>query len=197
MNIQKILQYLEENLQEIPFSRYITEPDTPHLRILYNVPIRDTNFRFQCTLFYLQIQMDEITFTWGDGIRMVDIAVVKHYVTAYLRLIQTFLMVSSFNEESKIAKIDMQLSVANILQYNLPEIHLDLFLKEKEKGCLIIRHLISQKYWIPPSPEGYPLPDYPLLGDLFYYQSVSQGLMSISLDAFYDSCHTLVEKIRA
>lgn len=192
-----ILQYLDENLEEIPFSRNITEEETPHLRILYDVPIRDINFRFFCTLFYVQIQMDDSTFTWGDGIRMVDIHVVKHYATAFLRLIQTFMMVSTFNEESKIAKIDMQLSVPNMLQYNLPEIHLDLFLKEKEKGCLIIRHLISQKYWIPPSNEDYPLPDNPLSGDSFYYQSVSQGVRSISLSDFYDSCHGLVEKIMA
>jgi hypothetical protein len=83
----------------------------------------------------------------------------------------------------------------NPLQYNLPVIHLDLFLKKEEKGCHIHRHLISEKYWIPPSNEGYPLCDNPLSGDNFYYQSVSKGIMIIPLSSFHASCHFLVKKM--
>lgn len=197
MNISDIMQYLENLLEKhlgnIPFSVSILEENTPH--ICYTIVMNGTTFLFECTPLYVQIQMNatssQKTFAWGN------ISVVKHYASAFIRLIQTFIIVSNFNEESKSANIDMEICLPNTLQYNLPEIRLKLFLNDEEKGFIMTRHLISEKYWIPPSDEGYPLPANPISADFFYYPSVSKGLQSISLTNFYDTCHQLVGKIHA
>ena len=193
----EIVNYIEESLSsmKISFDCENTEHDNPHIRVRYIVIFEDTTFVFETTPFYVQIKMNDSIFLYGNGVHLIDFRVVRHYALAFLRLIQTNGLVFEFNEECKTARIDMNMGPQNPLQYNLPVIHLDLFLKKEEKGCHIHRHLISEKYWVPPSNEGYPLSDNPLSADNFYYQSVSKGIMSIPLSSFHASCHFLVNKM--
>lgn len=197
INIEEIVQYLKEALlsDKIPFECKTTVSNTSDVLIRYIVVLEGNIFVFECTPFYVQLKMNDSIFQWGDHIQNIDIRIVYHYAMAFLRLIQTYIFVSEFNEESKTASIDIQLCVQNFLQYNIPRIHLDLFLKKEEIGCVLIRHLISEHYWIPPSNEGYPLSDNPISGDSFYYQSLSKGLIHISLENFHSSCHQLVGKM--
>jgi hypothetical protein len=152
----------------------------------------DVLFSFKHTLYYVEIKMADRVFLWGD-LEYISASIIDHYAKAFLRSILLFHRVHVYNNESKIGKITFSLTRDNFLHYNLPSISMDINPKEKEIGCNLVSYLISEKYWIPPSNEGYPLRSNPYsAGDIYYL--TSSGMTPLPRD-FFTSCDILVEKM--
>ncbi len=191
--MQSIVEHISKGLHLVHYDKLITETGSCHARYRWTVPLIDANITFEFTSFYVRIQMNDKVFSYG-GIRFLDIKIIKHYAKAFLRLIQTYIDVLRFNEESKFARIEFSLSASNVLLYNLPMISMDLVPNGREEGCVLIRHLISERHWIPPSNEGYPPNPNPFSADEIYYRTTS-GIKALPHMDFCDVCHLLVEKM--
>lgn len=194
LNMQSIVQYITEGLPLVHCDKLITETGSCHARYRFTVPVIDATITLEFTPFYVQIQMNEKVFRWGDKIRLLELKIIKHYANAFIRLIQTNMLVARFNQESKVARIEFSLGPSNFLLYNLPMISMDLIPNGREEGCVLMRHLISEKHWIPALREGYPPNPNPLFADEIYYRSTT-GIKPLPRMDFCDVCHLLVEKM--
>jgi hypothetical protein len=191
--MQSIVQYIKANLPAL-YVETNTEPGSAKARTIILVPFEEAHFTFTVTFFHIQIQMNEQVFPFGDGIQFLDTKILNHYAKAFLRLIHTYMNVLRFNMKSKNARIKFSLGASNFLLYNLPMINMDLIPNEREEGCVLMQHLISEKHWIPASNEGYPPNPNPFLADKIYYKS-TRGMQELPHMDFYDVCHLLVEKM--
>ncbi len=191
--MQSIVKYITEGLHLVHCDSLITETGSCHARYRFTVPVIDATITLEFTPFYVLIRMNDQVFSYG-GIRLLDIKIIKHYAKAFLRLIQTYMLVAGFNQESKVARIEFSLGPSNFLLYNLPMISMDLVPNGCEEGCVLMQHLISEKHWIPASNEGYPPNPNPLSADKIYYKT-AEGMQALPHMAFCDVCHLLVDKM--
>ena len=152
----------------------------------------DVLFSFKHTLYYVEIKMGDRVFLWGDLVH-ISASIIDHYAKAFLRLILLFHKVHVYNSTSNIGEIVFSLTRDNYLHFNLPSVSLDLYPKQKDYGCNLVSYLISEKYWIPPSNEGYPLRPNPYsAGDIYY--CTPSGMTTLNCD-FVEGCDLLVAKM--
>jgi hypothetical protein len=202
MNLQPIINIIEENVSvllsrvKFPFSSSITQIETPypHLKIMYSVIISNHTIHFNCNHLYVQIQINDGVFQYGDGFRSTDMVVASYYAHAFIRIIDSFIMSCLFNKSSTNGRIELSISVPDINQYNLPIIGLKLISIELRKQNKMVRFLLEEENWISHKYEGIPLPNNPISTLLFYLKTTS-GLYGAKIDYFLPYCHKMLARM--
>lgn len=161
------------------------------------ITIAGTTFTFEYTDLYVEITMGKKAFFWnfinplnGAVIELFPDSVIRHYSWAFIRLVRLFAHVDAFNRETKTTHIDFTLSNRDMLQYNLPTVLLNLQVVGKDVSCTLHSYLLSEIYWLRPTPEEYEMRPNPYSTGQLYYLTAT-GMTPLAMG----DLNLLIEKM--